>query len=48
MVSLHDLIESSDRTAKIESLVHDWQRATSEASRAVSELMLDLDVSDLV
>lgn len=48
MVSLYDLIESSDRTARIEALVHDWDRATGEASRAVSEMMLNLDVADLV
>ena len=48
MVSLHDLIESSDRTAKIEALIHDWNRATGEVSRSVSELMLNLDVADLV
>ena len=48
MVNLHDLIDASDRTEKIEQLIKDWQRGANEAISAVHERILTLDVSDLV
>ena len=48
MVSLHDLVDASDRTEKIERLIEDWRKGATKAVSAVRERMLTLDVSDLV
>ena len=48
MVRLYELVDASDRTAKTERLIDDWQMATKAAIHDVRERMLSLDVSDLV
>ena len=48
IINLHDLIDASDRTEKIERLIEDWCKGANEAINAVSGQMLELDVSDLV
>lgn len=48
MVNLHNLIDASDHTEKIERLIEDWRKGASEAVNSVCEQMLTLDVSDLV
>ena len=48
LVSLHDLVDASDRTEKIERLVRDWRVGGRKAIDSVQQHMLDLDVSDLV
>ena len=48
MLSLHDLIDSSDRIEVVERLIEDWHRGASEAKDLVRDRMLELDVSDLV
>lgn len=48
LVSLHDLVDASDRTEKIERLVRDWKAGGRNAIQSVEQHMLDLDVSDLV
>lgn len=48
MVNLHDLIDASDRTEKIEQLIKDWRKGATEAVSTIYEQMLELDVSDLV
>lgn len=48
MINLHDLVDGSDRTERIERLIKDWRRGASDAINEVSDLMLKLDLSDLV
>ena len=48
LVSLHDLVDASDRTEKIERLVRDWGMGGRKAIESVEQHMLGLDVSDLV
>ena len=48
MVNLHNLIDASDHTEKIERLIEDWQEGASEAVNSVCKQMLTLDISDLV
>ena len=48
MVNLHNLIDASDHTEKIERLIEDWRRGAREAVNSVCKQMLTLDVSDLV
>ena len=48
LVNLHDLVDASDRTEKIERLVRDWGAGGRKAIESVEQHMLDLDVSDLV
>ena len=48
LISLHDLIDTSDRTGKIERLIFDWQRGACNAITDVVEEMLNLDISDFV
>ena len=48
LVNLHDLVDASDRTEKIERLVRDWGTGGRKAIESVEQHMLDLDVSDLV
>ena len=48
MVNLHNLIDASDHTDKIERLIEDWRKGASEAVNSVCKQMLALDVSDLV
>ena len=48
LVSLHDLVDASDRTEKIERLVRDWGGGGRKAIESVEQHMWDLDVSDLV
>ena len=48
LVSLHDLVDASDRTEKIERLVRDWAVGGRKAIESVEQHMLRLDVSDLV
>ena len=48
LVSLHDLVDASDRTEKIERLVRDWGVGGRKAIESVERHMLGLDVSDLV
>lgn len=48
MVNLHDLIDASNHTEKVEQLIEDWQKGASEAISAVLKRILTLDISDLV
>ena len=48
MVNLHDLIDASDHTEKIERLLDTWRKGACKAIDAVHDEMLALDVSDLV
>lgn len=48
LVSLHDLVDASDRTEKIERLVRNWGVGGRRAIDSVQHHVLDLDVSDLV
>ena len=48
MVDLHDLVDGSDRTEKIERLIEDWRQGAKAAVSEVCERMLTLDLSDLV
>ena len=48
LVNLHDLVDASDRTEKVEQLVQDWRVGGHRAVNAVEERILGLDVSDLV
>ena len=46
-MNLHDLVEASDRTEKVERLLSDWRDGACKAIGAVEERMLGLDISDL-
>ena len=48
MISLHDLIDASNHTEKIERLIEDWWKGANESANSVREQMLRLDVSDFV
>ena len=48
MINLHDLIDASNHTEKIERLIEDWWKGANESASSVREQMLRLDVSDLV
>ena len=48
LMSLHDLIDASDRTEKIERLIMDWEKGARNAVTDVVGAMLNLDISDFV
>lgn len=48
LVSLHDLVDASDRAAIVEDLIDDWRDGARDAIDAVHAKMLELDISDLV